>query len=247
MTESNQYCILHDNNENQTNSKVIGPADNESNDYCNNFNSLKNENQIITKQKCCDKQLLQGKFNTVDPNNKKGIQFYKNRPNSNTSYRVCGNKTITECNNNWPSGWTTDQNLEWNKYDDYMKCLYDKTSPELKNNIIGHITLDHDGYTSRNYINPTDKLCPDPIENTDLLKYLVKFNKNNKNNINADINNKQNEINNINSKINVITSEIVNEQKKYNNKQDIIYIFNIIIISFIIISCIFLYSKYKKN
>ena len=32
MTESNQYCILHDNNENQTNSKVIGPADNESND-----------------------------------------------------------------------------------------------------------------------------------------------------------------------------------------------------------------------
>ena len=139
MTESNKYCILHDDNIDQTNSNIIGPANNESDNYCNYYNFLKNENQTITKQKCCDKELLQYKFNNINSNDTiKGIQFYKNRDN-NISYRVCGMDTIEKCDNEWPSTWTSDQNKKWNKYDDYMKCLYDETTPDLKNKDIGLI------------------------------------------------------------------------------------------------------------
>jgi hypothetical protein len=247
MTELNQYCILHDDNIDQTNPSLIVSANNESDLYCNdNFNNLKNEHQKITKKKCCDRELSQGQFSQIDPDNKTGIQFYKDRQYLN-SYRVCGKETIEECNNEWPVSWTSDKDTKWNKYDNYIKCLFNETSPELENNNIGHLTLNHNtGHSGVNFINKSNEVCPPHIKNTDLLKYLVKSNKNNNNINNNNLISGYNDINNLNSKINIITSDILNQQNKYNNKQNIIYLLNIIIIAFIIIGGIFIYSKTSK-
>lgn len=243
MSETNMYCVLHDDNNKQTNSKVIVSANNESDNYCNYFNSIKKENQVITKKKCCDKDELMGKFDQVDESNTKGVQFYKTR--FNNTYRTCGHSTETECDNRWPSSWGNNIG-EWNKYDNFMKCLTDETSPTLKNKYINFLTLNHNnGHPYTNYINKLDELCPTRLQNDNLINYLVKSEKEKSEINNKNIKTNRRKINNIDRQSNVMTNEIISEQEKLNNKNSLINILTIILLGLLIIIFIYIYSHRK--
>ncbi len=262
---NNNYCIKYNKNTHtdknfydDDNSRVITKTDNENTD-CSYYNSLANNNEIISNLKCCDKNLLSGKFNTIDNDS---IKYYID--STTDSYKTCGHESEEVCHDSWPTkSWNDKENYtenDWKKYDDYIKCIFDNNS-EVKDYYqdknYGYMTLNknanietihssfsEDGHPLNNH--PPLPNCPAKLETGNLTNNISILKKQNDILINESYTKNYNDINYLNQRINLISNNINEEHNKDYDKKSIILLLSIISIIFIIYVSIMLYKNNKN-